>query len=208
MLAVHVANVSNPAGNGDSGVTKNCGAIGNEAGAPLDNGKDEPICPQPDRLKGTCCFQLVWVMAGCWSDIAALTPKKFHTGSGRDHNSGFVRGTEDGEGGSSPRLAVRQDTRAGCVQHYKVMQNTSTQRKAHESYDCSRGASSGFLECHGAFHKTGCAAEIVESHNLDPRVILRMAGHDDPFDLPQGTVRYLGNCNTVLTQVSSLVALV
>ncbi|RNC34624.1 hypothetical protein TcCL_Unassigned02580 [Trypanosoma cruzi] len=33
--AVRVANGSNPAGHGDSGVTKDCGAIGNEAGAPL-----------------------------------------------------------------------------------------------------------------------------------------------------------------------------
>ncbi|KAF8290137.1 hypothetical protein TcBrA4_0135120 [Trypanosoma cruzi] len=36
------------------------------------------------------------------------------------------------------------------------MQDTSTQRKAHESDDRPRGASSGSLECHGAFHKTGC----------------------------------------------------
>ncbi|EKF26561.1 hypothetical protein MOQ_009739 [Trypanosoma cruzi marinkellei] len=38
------------------------------------------------------------------------------------------------------------------------MQNALTQRKAHEYYDCPRGASSGFLECHGAFHKAGCVA--------------------------------------------------
>ncbi|RNF06886.1 hypothetical protein TcG_10284, partial [Trypanosoma cruzi] len=129
--------------------------------------------------------------ARCCSDIAALTPKKFHTGAGRGHNSGLVRGAKDGEGGSPPRLAVREDTRAGCVQHYKVMRDTLAQRRAHESYDCPSGTSSGSLECHGAFHKTGCAAEIVESHNLDPHVISRLAGHDDPF---------------VLTQASSLVA--
>ncbi|RNC35247.1 hypothetical protein TcCL_Unassigned01899 [Trypanosoma cruzi] len=146
--------------------------------------------------------------ASCWSDIAVLTPKTFHTGAGRGHNSGLARGSKDGEGGSPPRLAVRRDARAGRVQHYKVMQDTLTQRRAHESYDCPSGTSSGFVECHGAFHKTGCATEIVESQNLDPHVISRLAGHVDPFGLPQGTVRYLGNCNTVLTQVSSLVALV
>ncbi|RNC54061.1 hypothetical protein TcCL_ESM08571, partial [Trypanosoma cruzi] len=37
--AVYVGNESDPAGNGDSGVTKNCGAIGDEAGAPLDKGR-------------------------------------------------------------------------------------------------------------------------------------------------------------------------
>ncbi|RNC62158.1 hypothetical protein TcCL_ESM00174, partial [Trypanosoma cruzi] len=54
--AVHVGNGSNPAGHDDSGVTKNCGAIGNEADAPLNRGRDESSYPQPDRLEGTCCF--------------------------------------------------------------------------------------------------------------------------------------------------------
>ncbi|KAF8289737.1 hypothetical protein TcYC6_0026110 [Trypanosoma cruzi] len=36
------------------------------------------------------------------------------------------------------------------------MQETSTQRRAHEPDDCPLGASSGLLECRGAFHKTGC----------------------------------------------------
>ncbi|RNC49712.1 trans-sialidase [Trypanosoma cruzi] len=149
-----------------------------------------------------------WMTASCWSDIAVLTPKKFYTGAGRDHNFVSVCGAKDGEGGSPPRPAVRPDTRAGRLRHYKVMRDTSRKRKAHESDDCPSGTSSGFVECHGAFHKTGCAAEIVESHNLNPHVISRLAVHVDPFGLPQGTVRYLGNCNTVLTQVSSLVALV
>ncbi|KAF8308001.1 hypothetical protein TcBrA4_0002560, partial [Trypanosoma cruzi] len=38
------------------------------------------------------------------------------------------------------------------------MQDTSRKRKAHESDDCSSRTSSGSLECHGAFHKTRCAA--------------------------------------------------
>ncbi|KAF8297380.1 trans-sialidase [Trypanosoma cruzi] len=51
------------------------------------------------------------------------------------------------------------------------------------------------------------AAPIVETYNLDPHVISQLAKHVNPFDLPQNTVRYLGNYTTVLTQVSSLVAL-
>ncbi|KAF8287613.1 hypothetical protein TcYC6_0008670 [Trypanosoma cruzi] len=58
----------------------------------------------------------------------------------------WFRGAEDGEGGSPPRLAVREDTRAGRLRHYKAMQNTSRERKAHEYYGCPRGASSGSLE--------------------------------------------------------------
>ncbi|RNC52979.1 hypothetical protein TcCL_ESM09725, partial [Trypanosoma cruzi] len=57
--AVHVANELSPAGYGGFEVTKNCGAIGDEAdeaGAPLDKGRDESIYPQPDRLEGTCCL--------------------------------------------------------------------------------------------------------------------------------------------------------
>ncbi|RNC46072.1 hypothetical protein TcCL_NonESM04186, partial [Trypanosoma cruzi] len=54
--AVHVANGSNPAGHGDSGVTKNCGAKGDKAGTLLDKGRNESSNPQPDRLEGTCCL--------------------------------------------------------------------------------------------------------------------------------------------------------
>ncbi|ESS61975.1 hypothetical protein TCDM_10401 [Trypanosoma cruzi Dm28c] len=54
--AVYVGNGSNPAGHGDSGVTKNCGTIGDETGAPRERGRDESSNPQPDRLEGTCCF--------------------------------------------------------------------------------------------------------------------------------------------------------
>ncbi|RNC57921.1 putative trans-sialidase [Trypanosoma cruzi] len=52
------------------------------------------------------------------------------------------------------------------------------------------------------------AAEIVETHNLNPHVISLLAKHVNPFDLPQNTVRYLGKYTTMLTQVSSLVALI
>ncbi|RNC36828.1 putative trans-sialidase [Trypanosoma cruzi] len=51
------------------------------------------------------------------------------------------------------------------------------------------------------------AAQIVETHNLDPHVISQLVKHVDSFDLPQNTVRYLGSYTTMLTQLSSLVAL-
>ncbi|KAF8289366.1 hypothetical protein TcYC6_0024480 [Trypanosoma cruzi] len=54
--AVYDENESNPAGHDDSGVTKDCGAIGDETGAPLDKGRDDSSYPQPDRLEGTCCL--------------------------------------------------------------------------------------------------------------------------------------------------------
>ncbi|KAF8276654.1 hypothetical protein TcBrA4_0124930 [Trypanosoma cruzi] len=54
--AVNVGNGSNPAGHDDSGVTKNCGAIGEESSVPRDRGRDESIYPQPERLEVTRCF--------------------------------------------------------------------------------------------------------------------------------------------------------
>ncbi|RNC31777.1 trans-sialidase [Trypanosoma cruzi] len=51
------------------------------------------------------------------------------------------------------------------------------------------------------------AAEIVETYNLDPHVISQLVKHVNPFEIPQNTVRYLRRYTTMLTQVSSLVAL-
>ncbi|RNF20437.1 hypothetical protein TcG_03683 [Trypanosoma cruzi] len=156
--AVHVANGSNPAGHDDYGATKTSGEIGEEAGAPFDKGGGGSICPQPDRLERTCCFSTCMDNGEPLVRDCGLHSQQFHTGAGRNHNFGLVRGAEDGESRSPPRLAVRRDTRAGRVRHYKVMQDTSRKRKAHESYDRQSRTSSGSLECHGAFHKTRCVA--------------------------------------------------
>ncbi|RNC37991.1 hypothetical protein TcCL_NonESM12807, partial [Trypanosoma cruzi] len=56
MPVVHVGNESNPAGHDDSGVTKNCGTIRDESGAPLDKERDRGMYLQPGRLEAVCCF--------------------------------------------------------------------------------------------------------------------------------------------------------
>ncbi|ESS60926.1 hypothetical protein TCDM_11518 [Trypanosoma cruzi Dm28c] len=154
--AVHVGNESNPAGHDDSGVTKSCGTIGDEAGAPLDKGRDESSNSQSDRLEGTCCRTTRVDNGESSVRDCGLDSQQFHTGAARGHNLGLARGAEDGEGGSPRRLAVREDTRAGRLRHYKAMQDTSRKRKAHESDDCPSRTNFGSLECHGAFHKTRC----------------------------------------------------
>ncbi|RNF07026.1 hypothetical protein TcG_10253 [Trypanosoma cruzi] len=154
--AVYVGNESNPAGHGDSGVTKNCGTIGDETGAPRDKGRDESSNPQSDRLEGTCCFSTRVDNGESLVRDCVLDSQQFHTGGGRNLNFGLVRGAEDGEGGSPPRLAVREDTRAGRFRQYKAMQDTSRELKAHASYDRPSRKSSGHLECHGAFNRTRC----------------------------------------------------
>ncbi|KAF5214758.1 hypothetical protein ECC02_012608 [Trypanosoma cruzi] len=156
--AVYDGNESNPAGYGDSGVTKNCGALGDEAGAPLDKGRDDSSYTQPNRLERACCFTTCVDNGESLVRDCGLDSQKFHNGAGRDLNFGLVRGAEDGKSGSPPRLAVREDTRAGRLRHHKVMQDTSRKRKAHESDDCQSRKSFGSLECHGTFHKTGCVA--------------------------------------------------
>ncbi|KAF8277255.1 hypothetical protein TcYC6_0017570 [Trypanosoma cruzi] len=118
-------------------------------------GMDQVICSRTD-WKERVVFLIAWMKANRWSEIAALTPKKFYNGGGRDLNFGLVRGAEDGESGSPLRLAVREDTRAGRLRHYKAMQDTSRKQKAYESCGCPSRTSSGSLECHGAFQKAGC----------------------------------------------------
>ncbi|ESS54876.1 hypothetical protein TCDM_13705 [Trypanosoma cruzi Dm28c] len=192
------------------GLQKNCGAIGDEAGAPLDKGRDESSNPQPDRLEGTCCLTTRVDNGESLVRDCGLDSQQFHTGAGRNFNFGLVRGAEDGKSGSPPRLAVREDTRARRFRHYKAMRDTSREGKAHESDDCSSRASFGSLEATAHSIKRGAlrhAAQIVETYNLNPHVISQLAKHVDPFDLPQNTVRYLGRYTTLLTQVSSLVAL-
>ncbi|RNF12713.1 hypothetical protein TcG_08732 [Trypanosoma cruzi] len=146
--AVYVGNESNPAGHGGFEVTKNCGAIGDEV-------RDESSAPRTD-WKERVVLRLAWITASRCFEIAALTPNNSTLEADGALSFGLVRGTEDGESGSPPRLAVREDTRAGRLRHYKAMQDASRKRKAHESDGCPRGTSFGSLECHGAFHKTRC----------------------------------------------------
>ncbi|KAF8304392.1 hypothetical protein TcBrA4_0046040 [Trypanosoma cruzi] len=175
----------------DSGVAKDCGAIGEEAGAPLDKGMGGWIPHSRADWKATCCF-LNCVDNGELSfRDCGLNPQQFHAGAGREHNFGLVRGVKDGEGRLPPSFAVRQDTRAGRVRHYNVMQYNSTQRKltnlttAHVEQSLVSWNATAHSTKQGALRH---AAPIVETCNLDSHVILQLAMHVDPFDLPQSIV--------------------
>ncbi|RNC41330.1 hypothetical protein TcCL_NonESM09101 [Trypanosoma cruzi] len=115
---------------------------------------------------GECVvLRLAWITASRWSGIAALTPNNFTMEADRGLVFVLARGAEDGESGLPPRLAVCQDTRAGRLRHYKVMQGTSRKRKAYESYDCTGERSFGSLGCHGAFHRTRCGTLLKSWRN-------------------------------------------
>ncbi|RNC34631.1 trans-sialidase [Trypanosoma cruzi] len=66
--------------------------------------KDGPIYPQPDRLEVTCCLTTRVDNGEALVRDCGLNSQQFHNGAGRDRNFGLVRGAEDGESGSPPRL--------------------------------------------------------------------------------------------------------
>ncbi|RNC45086.1 hypothetical protein TcCL_NonESM05211 [Trypanosoma cruzi] len=156
--AVHVGNGSNPAGHGDSGATKIVARSETKQTSPVTEEEMNQVIRSRTDWKERVVLRLAWITASRWSEIAVLTPQQFHTEGGRGLNFGFVRRAKDGEGGSPPCPAFRQETRAGRFRHYKAMQDTSTQRKAHEYYDYQSRTSPSSLGCHGAFHKTRCVA--------------------------------------------------
>ncbi|RNF08456.1 hypothetical protein TcG_10086 [Trypanosoma cruzi] len=175
----------------DSGVTKDCGAIGEETGAPFDKGGGGSINPQSDRLEGTCCFRLAWITASRWSEIVAFTPNNFtlepdgalildwsvapKTARADPHRAlRFVR--IRGQGALNIIKLCR------TLQENKKLTNLTTARVERALVPWNATAHS---IKRGALRH---AAQIVETHNLDPHVISQLAVHVDPFDLPQNTV--------------------
>ncbi|EKG07961.1 hypothetical protein TCSYLVIO_000904, partial [Trypanosoma cruzi] len=81
VAAVHVGNGSNPAGHADSGVTKSCGAIGDEgrdeSSAPLDKEEMNQYIRSRTDWKERVVLRLAWITASRWSEIAALTANNF-----------------------------------------------------------------------------------------------------------------------------------
>ncbi|KAF8294779.1 hypothetical protein TcBrA4_0071450 [Trypanosoma cruzi] len=99
--------------------------------------------------------------------------------------------------------------RAGRVRHYNVMQDTSTQRKltnlttAHVERSLVSWNATAHSTKQGALRR---AAPIVETCNLDPHVILQLACTLTVRPSPEHSL-ILGRYTTMLTQVSSLLAL-
>ncbi|EKF37846.1 hypothetical protein MOQ_001954, partial [Trypanosoma cruzi marinkellei] len=208
--AVHVANGWGPRGTLLLGVRK-IAARSETKQAPLDKGRGASIHPPPRRSEGTRCITNCVDDGGSLVRDCGLNPQQFHNGAVRGHNFGWAHGAQDGGCGSPPRLAVRQDKRAGRVQHHKV-------RRAFRRNESLTNLTTAHVERALAFwNATACstkrgalrhAAEIVGAHGFYPHAISQLAGHVGPFDLPQNTVRYLGRCTAMPTQVSSLAAFI
>ncbi|RNC56905.1 putative trans-sialidase [Trypanosoma cruzi] len=155
-------------------------------------------------------FRLAWITASRCSEIAALTPNNFTL---------EPDGTLILDWSVAPKTARADTHRASrfvrirgqdafgtiklcrALQHNEKLTNITT---AHVERAPAPWYATAHSTKRGALRHT---AQIVEANNLKPHVISQLAKHVNPFDLPQNTVRYLGWYTTMLTQVSSLVAL-
>ncbi|KAF8282212.1 hypothetical protein TcBrA4_0081420 [Trypanosoma cruzi] len=155
-------------------------------------------------------LRLAWITTSRWSEIAALTAKNFTL---------EADGTLILDWSVAPKTAKADPHRASrfvkirgqdafdtiklcrTLQENEKLTNLTTAQveRALAPWD----ATAHSIERGALRH----AAQIVETYNLNPHVISQLAKHVDPFDLPQNTVRYLWMYTTMLTQVSSLVAL-
>ncbi|KAF8287819.1 SH3 domain protein [Trypanosoma cruzi] len=155
-------------------------------------------------------LRLAWITASRWSGIAALTPNNFtlKPDGALILDWSVARKTARADPHRASRFVrIRGqdafDTIKLCrtLQEKEKLTNITTAKVERDLAPWDATAHS--IERGALRH----AAQIVAAYNLDPHVISQLARHVDPFDLPQNTVRYLGKYTTVLTQVSSLVAL-
>ncbi|RNE98225.1 trans-sialidase [Trypanosoma cruzi] len=154
--------------------------------------------------------RLAWMTASCWSETAALTPNN----STPEPDGAIILdwSVAPRTARADPHRALRfvrmrgqdvLDTIKLCrtLQEKEKLTNLTTAQV--ERALAPWNATAHSIKRGALRH----AAQIVETHNLDPHVVSQLAKHFDPFDLPQNTVRYLWRYTTLLTQVSSLVAL-
>ncbi|KAF8278733.1 hypothetical protein TcBrA4_0105820 [Trypanosoma cruzi] len=201
--AAHVGNGSNPAGHDDSGVTKNCGAIG-------DKGRDASSNPQPDRLEESVLFRLAWITASRLFEIAVLTPNNFTMKPDGVLILDWSVAPKTTRADTHRALRFVRIRGQDAFDTIKLCRTLQENEKLTNITNAKVERALVPLEATAHSIKQGAlrhAAPIVETYNLDPHVILQLAKHVNPFDPPQNTVRYLGRYTTVLTQVSSLVAL-
>ncbi|RNC36651.1 putative trans-sialidase [Trypanosoma cruzi] len=155
-------------------------------------------------------LRLAWITASCWSEIAALTPNNF---------------TLEPDGALilywpvAPKTAKADPHRASRfvkIRGQDAFDNIKLCRTLQENEKLTNLTTAQVERALAPWDATAHsikrgalrhAAQIVETYNLNPHVTSQLAKHVDSFDLSQNTVRYLGRYITMLTQVSSLVAL-
>ncbi|ESS63688.1 hypothetical protein TCDM_08400 [Trypanosoma cruzi Dm28c] len=190
--AVYVGNGSNPAGHGDSGVTKSCGTIGDETGAPIDRGRDESSNPQSDRLEGTCCLTTC-----VGNDDSLVRDCRLNPNS---NSTMEADGTLILDWSVAPKTARADPHRASRFVRIRGQDAFDTIKLCRTFQENEKLTNLTTAQVERALDpwnatahsiKRGAlrhAAQIVETYNLDPHLISQLAKHVDPFDLPQNTV--------------------
>ncbi|RNF04971.1 putative trans-sialidase [Trypanosoma cruzi] len=154
--------------------------------------------------------RLAWITASRLFEIAALTPNNFKLEPDGALNLDWSVAPKTAR--ADPHRALRSvkirgqdafDTIKLCRTLQENEKLTNITNAQVERDLASWNATAHSIERGALRH----AAPIVATRNLNPHVISQFAKHVNPFDLPQNTVRYLGNYTTMLTQVSSLVAI-
>ncbi|ESS59521.1 hypothetical protein TCDM_12239 [Trypanosoma cruzi Dm28c] len=155
-------------------------------------------------------LRLAWITASRWSEIAALSPNNFTLE--RDGSLILDWSVAPKTAKADPHRASRFVRIRGQDAFEIIMLCRTLQENEKLTNITNAQVERALAPWNATAHsiKRGAlrhAAPIVETHNFDPHVISQLAKHVDPFDLPQNTVRYLGRYKTLLTQVSSLIAL-
>ncbi|KAF5216575.1 hypothetical protein ECC02_010636 [Trypanosoma cruzi] len=155
-------------------------------------------------------FRLAWITASRLFEIASLTPNNFTMEPDRTIILDWSVAPKTARADphcASRFLRIRGQDAFDIIKLFRTLQESeklTNMTAAHVGRALAPwGATAHFIKRGALRH----AAPIVETYNLDPHVISQLAKHVDPFDLPQNTVRYLKKYITMLTQVSSLVAL-
>ncbi|KAF5220376.1 hypothetical protein ECC02_006560 [Trypanosoma cruzi] len=177
---------------------------------PLTKEEMNQVIRSRTEWKQRVVFRLAWITASRWSEIASLTPNSFTLEP--DGTLTLYWSVAPKTAKADPHRALRfvrirgQDAfdiikLCRTIQEKEKLTNLTT---AHVGRALAPWNATAHSIKRGALR---CAAPIVETYNLDPQVISQLVKHVNPFELPQNTVRYLGKYTTLLTQVSSLVAL-
>ncbi|RNC34974.1 putative trans-sialidase [Trypanosoma cruzi] len=173
-------------------------------------GTEECIRSRAD-WKQCVVFRHAWITASRWFEIAALTPNNFKLKADGTVILDCSVAPRDGE--ADPHRASRSVVIRGQEDVLDTIKLCRTLRRNEKltnitTVQIERALAPWCATAHSIKHGAlRHAAPIVETHDLNPHVISQLAKHVDPFDLPHNTVCYLWRYTTMLTQVSSLVAL-
>ncbi|RNC39060.1 putative trans-sialidase [Trypanosoma cruzi] len=199
-----------PLGMAILGLQKIAARSGTKQARPSTNEGMNQLIRSRTEWKERVVFRLAWITASCWSEVSAFTSNNFTT----EPDGALILdwSVAPKTAKADPHRALRFVRIRGQDAFHTIKLCRTLQENEELTNITTVQIERALAPWNATVHsiKHGAlrhAAPIVETYNLDPHVISQLAKHVDPFDLLQNTVRYLWRYTTVLTQVSSLVAL-